>query len=827
MPSSDIVLVLQWWAALFLVGAAAFPLTKRLFRNWFDRGYFFSKAVGMATASYLIYLLGTLHILPFTNLTIVVALGGVFALGMMGVMIRKCHSRESRNLKIPHQVRDDKNRWHFVILVFVEEIFFFGALLFWSWVKAHEPAIRGLEKFMDYGFMQSILNSSWFPSSDMWWAGGFINYYYFGHLVTAVLTKLSGLDLSVTFNLMLATICALTATMSFSIGCQLSVFSSRFSDIGRSVFGLSDVNSGKLKTDKHEADNRKPKTDNRIISIFAGLLTSFLVTFAGNMQTIYAFTKGYVGENVVPFWTIFWRPVEFFSKVGEGMARYWYANATRFIPFTIHEFPSYSFVVSDVHGHVLSIPFVLLAIALLIIIFGQINARDPLAKTVGRTNTTFLQRSLAHYGRIIFYGFILGILLMTNALDGPVYALLLVFVLAAANLKSQTRLTAGQVSNLKNWRETGVILAITAIIMVLTVLPFLMHFQSFATGIGVNCPSAFLANTKIGPFIFEGVEKCQKSPLWMMWLLWGFFWYCGAFLFIRRVWEKGERSPIHKLLSVLFLYGVILIIIPEFFYVKDIYPAHFRSNTMFKLGYQAFILWSIVSAYVIVHFIFQRDNPISNIKNKILNIPALPAGRYIKYQKVRILFFLFLLPQLFLVSIFPIFSVRSYFGELKTYRGIYGLEWLEKEYPDDYAAISWLKYQSASWQINLNDQKSQLPVIVEADGDSYTDYNHVSAFTGVPTIVGWAVHEWLWRGSYDVVVPRREEVRTIYESEDIEAVRAILAQYRVRYVLVGRLEREKFKNLKEGKFWAFGPPVFRSGATVVWEVKEEALSRGY
>ena len=53
------------------------------------------------------------------------------------------------------------------------------------------------------------------------------------------------------------------------------------------------------------------------------------------------------------------------------MERYWYANATRFIPFSIHEFPSYSFVVSDSHGHVLSIPFVLLLIGLLIVLFGM------------------------------------------------------------------------------------------------------------------------------------------------------------------------------------------------------------------------------------------------------------------------------------------------------------------------------------------------------------------------------------------------------------------------------------------------------------------------
>ena len=120
--------------------------------------------------------------------------------------------------------------------------------------------------------------------------------------MTALLTKLSGLDLAVTFNLTLATIFALCLTMSFSIGYQL-VHSSRF------------------------IVHRK-----KIIALISGGLTAFLVTLAGNMQTIYAFTRGYTGEDVAPFWVLAWKASEFWQKLPEGMERYWYANATRFIP---------------------------------------------------------------------------------------------------------------------------------------------------------------------------------------------------------------------------------------------------------------------------------------------------------------------------------------------------------------------------------------------------------------------------------------------------------------------------------------------------------------
>ena len=315
---SDFWIVFQWWGALFLVGAAAYPLTRKLFHDWFDSGYLFSKAVGMAAVTYLVYLGGVLHIIPFTQGAVWGAAGLLF---FLGVLLHKGEKKEKIHPSI----------------FLAEEIFFLAALLFWSWVKGHEPSIHNLEKFMDFGFTKSILDSRFFPAPDMWYAGGTINYYYFGHTVMAVLTRVSGIDLTYTFNLMLAAIFAFTCTMSFSIGVQLLRIRKGMGKIGQ---------------------------------IGGGLLTAFLVTLAGNMQTIYAFTQGYDGENVQPFWKLLWPIGEFISRLPDGLNRYWYANATRFIPYTIHEFPSYSFVVSDVHGHVLSIPFVLLALGLLIAVFG-------------------------------------------------------------------------------------------------------------------------------------------------------------------------------------------------------------------------------------------------------------------------------------------------------------------------------------------------------------------------------------------------------------------------------------------------------------------------
>lgn len=713
----DLILVLGWWVVIATIGLAAFPLASRIFSNWFDKGYALSKALGFGLVTYIVYALGTLHIFPFTTESIILSGLLIFTAGV--VLVGKTVSVHS--LRINQRL---------MVTIVAEEIFFLVSLILWSWVKGHEASIRSLEKFMDYGFTKSVLNSNFLPAPDMWYAGQSINYYYFGHIVMAVLTKLSGIDLAITFNLMLATLFALTSTMSFAIACQLL---------------------------RQRADIALE------LRLGGSLLTSFILTLGGNLQTIYAFTQGYTGDpagGVKPFWELWWPLGQFFQKLPEGLSRYWYANATRFIPFTIHEFPSYSFVVSDVHGHVLSLPFALFSLALLVTFFSGMTKRS--------------------WRNLVLYGFFVGLLLMTNALDGPIYAGLFVICLTATHWK--------------NWkliiRETIVI----ALAAGITALPFLRHFSSFAAGIAINCPPAMLAQTKWGPFLFETVNKCQKSPVWMLLLLWGFFIYCGLYLLLTRLLKKNggfhkKLSHFEWVLVLMFLYSLALIIFPEFFYFKDIYPAHFRSNTMFKLGYQAFIMFSIVSGYAITTTLASRED-----------------HRYIKW--IRRAFFLGLTPLLFLVVIFPVFSVRSYFRELSVYEGLDGIRWLSRDYPDNYNAIAWLNSRTTLSGYT----------IVEADGDSYTEFNQFSAFTGIPTIVGWSVHEWLWRGGFDLVAPRKEQVKIIYESTDIGLTKTLLDQYNVRYVIVGKYERVKYPTLAEWKFNSLGRVAYRSGETVIYAI---------
>jgi uncharacterized membrane protein len=155
--------------------------------------------------------------------------------------------------------------------------------------------------------------------------------------------------------------------------------------------------------------------------------------------------------------------------------------------------------------------------------------------------------------------------------------------------------------------------------------------------------------------------------------------------------------------------------------------------------------------------------------------------------------------------LYPFYAFPSYYpglNKIETYfrsLELDGTAWMKNDLPDDREMILF-------FQENINGQ----PVILEAQGDSYTDYNRVSAYTGLPTVAGWWVHQWLWRGSADIVGQRAPDISTIYESEDIAQTETLLEKYQVSYVIISDQEREKYPNLNEEKFAVLGKKIFTS-----------------
>ena len=108
--------------------------------------------------------------------------------------------------------RDIPGEWRYYLLF----IAVFTAFLI---VRAYNPDINGAEKFMDHGFLASIIRSPVVPPLDPWFAGGNLNvYYYFGHWMMAVPALVAGIPSYILFNLALPTIAALSALNLYGAG---------------------------------------------------------------------------------------------------------------------------------------------------------------------------------------------------------------------------------------------------------------------------------------------------------------------------------------------------------------------------------------------------------------------------------------------------------------------------------------------------------------------------------------------------------------------------------------------------------------------------------
>lgn len=614
--------------------------------------------------------------------------------------------------------------------IFTEELLFLFGLIFLFFIRGFNPAILDLEKFMDAGLMVSYMKSPRLPLEDMWLAGEKVNYYTFGHFLGAVALNFLNLKISLGYNILLAVLMGLVMSQAASLAINL----------------LASI-------------QKKPKT---LYLILAGVLAALLIAFGGNTHLIWYFLKN------------------------KNMINFWYPDSTRFIERTIHEFPAYSFVVSDLHAHVWSLPIVLfLILNIFVWLKGLLAAKKFKFSNLTKQN---------YWRQALVVGAIFGLIVGTSAWDVAIYALLLSVLGVILLFLDFTYLSY---------------LITSALTILLTMLffssPWWLNFVSISEGVKV---------------------AYEHSPLWQLLVLWSghvgmsilslFLWQ----KLLRKAWKnkKFEQLAALVLLVAIIFTAWLLILIPELIYMKDIYPNHPRANTMFKLTFQSLTLMSLVVA-IFTAYLAQFKAVILNFglskKEKfkfwLKNLfKQTTSWKFLIFNKknflllpLKLLTFTFVLAML----AYPYFAYRDYYDRLVAYKGADGLSWLAERYEDDYQAVLW-----------LNHYISGRPVIVEAVGESYTDFARVSTFTGFPTILGWRVHEWLWRGGFDIPSARTEEVRKIYEEPLSEESLILLRQYQVKYIFVGAKEREAYSALDEVGLAQLGQKVFAQGSTYIIEL---------
>lgn len=701
--------VIVWWLGIGVLGVILLPLTSRLFDRFGDRGYLFSKSLGILVFAYMTWLLSSLRVLPFAAATqwlvVIVSAVGVYSFKSNRQLMAELLSGSRLRRKI----------------VF-EELLFLTALFLWSYVRAMKPEVDSLEKFMDLGFVNTIFRTSYMPPMDMWSAGAPINYYYFGQYITAYLSKLTGVSTYIAYNLMMATIFAFALSLGYSI-----------------VYNLA----------------RTFRSVKEWMAHAAGAVSGILLAFAGNLHyLLFGFIVPFLKNNGVTF--------------REDLVirdEYWFTGASRYIGHNppigdrlIHEFPIYSFIVSDLHAHVINIIFVLTVIGLILAVF--------LRKSLDRA-------------MFLSIGFVISMFTMTNFWDVPVYLTVLFITLLYIHFIEE----GFKIQSV--FKAIVPVIAIYAMAQILT-LPFNLNFMNFSNGVGLT-PT--------------------HSQLYQLLVIWGHFLVFFLINLILVTVFKEERNTRSKVegnwltkwirsLQMADAFGLILgfcavglVMITEIVYVKDIYPPpNHRANTVFKLTYQSFMLFALSSGFVFA---------------KLL------AGwkKYVSYKVMTII--------CGLIIIFPImygfYATKQWYGDpfKQPAESLDIMHRYAKEHPGEYEVIMW-----------LNERMEGPGVILEANGDSYTRYGRISMGTGLQTPIGWYVHEWLWHNSAEWVMARNDHVRQIYTGDDVTRTKELIKEYGIEYIVVGDLEFEKYPDTDMDKLLTLGKVAFQRSDITVIDVDE-------
>ena len=843
MGSGDTLNVVWWSMLVFLFGIGVFPLTARIFGKFGTGGFIISQALGIILTSLVIWTFTYMQITRF-NLPCVIGVYAVIAAACWGIK----PLRKAALAKLSEPV--------FVERAVLEETAFVVIFCLMCYFKGFLSEINGQEKYMDYGFILSMLRNDTLPAKDMWLSGNSINYYYFGQFLWALVIKCSMIKPSIAYNIAMCTATALPFAMAFSFGTML------------------------IETAIQHGFHDSP-----IPKYLGGTLTAFAVSIWGNSHSFF-YDPDSIGNNIVPV----------FAKLGCEVGDYknfFYPDSTRYIgynpkitnaggDFTIEEFPFYSYLIGDLHAHVISM-MIVLVIACLMLAFinsaaypngAEMKLKRTLAnlKPGGRLAEEFkLTLSLP----FILSAVLLGVAQMTNYWDFLFYFIFISMASLIVNVRISKVFTDiwGAIYFVMNTAfilsfyllggsDPLLLISLEAILMVFAYLfsvldPCALTRTSFQMSFMFTIAhvTALPFNLKFDMISNSLSRVINNSTVYQLFILWGTHVIIGVVFFVWVLVTKNYRlsggkgkaapsgdvvtedmnhngwaNPVQKFFGTrniadvfvcgIVVVGIMFIIAPEIFYVKDIYTdGYLRSNTMFKFTFAAFIMLSEAMCYAATRLIWFVN------KKGLYSTPALITGF--------VSIILMVIP-----GHYPLAALQQRNDGL-SYTGLDGTTYIEThQSPDFYEEYggnltSYLK--AAEW---FNENVKGSPVICEGYGDSYTDRCIISAYTGLPTVFGWQTHEWLWRyGSivdketaktvedpedlvlHKLIYPRQSDIDTIYESEDPELIRSVINKYDVRYIVLGGLEFSQFDGDNTDLFYdMFGEPVFTYEDLLIFKV---------
>ena len=795
-----------WYVAVFFLGLVAYPMLRLALPGLSDAGYPLARTAGMLLLSYLVWLAGSLRI-PFTRPTIAAALGLLVLLSLLLIYRQRGELRETWRAQ----------RRYFLIV----EGLFLAFFLFDLLIRLGNPDLwhpwKGGEKPMDFAYFNAVLKSTSFPPYDPWYAGGYLNYYYYGFVFVGVLVKLLGITPAVAYNLILPTLFAMIALAAFSLGWNLM--------------------AGGIK-----------EKISKSLQFWIGLAASLGMAVLGNLGTVRMIFQGYQrlaapggvieGAGMLTRWvwairgatqTISGMPLPY--SLGD-----WYWIPSRAIPAPgdvepITEFPFFTILYGDPHAHLYALPITLLVLAFaLSVILSRARWQGALGAAAGFT----------------FGALAIGALRPTNTWDFYPYLALGCIALVYPIL-AYPRLEGSSLPGISKLPETSqrIIRAIAsvALLVVLSAVLFQPFMEWYGQGYNqVNIwqgthtsLTAYL--THWGLFLFaivswmvwetrdwlantplSSLRKLEPYRIWiyaliaLILLLAMILIYMGAgiawFVLTLAAWAGAlllrPGMPDNKRF-VLFLVGtgLVLTLMVEAIVLRGDIG---RMNTVFKFYLQVWSLFSISAAAALGWVVI-----------------ALPGWSPRWRTAWQVAFTL-------LVAGAALFTLMGMMAKIKDRMAIAaphtldGMAFMQSaEYADAWGVMDLSQdYRAVRW---MQENVKGSPVIVEANlRELYHWGSRFSNYTGLPGVVGWEWHQQQQRAltPSSWVSDRIAEVDNFYTTTDLGQAVDFLHKYDVHYIIVGQQERGKYPGQGLDKFPAANGvlwrEVYQDEDTVIYEV---------
>ena len=810
--------LIKWFVLLEILGWIIFPITFKLFQASADKGYSIAKILGLLLWGY-IYWLGNSFQIIENNLS-----GALFALFIIIVvcviLIRKISLTTilewcKQNLKV---------------IVFFDALFLI-AFIGWAIVRAGNPEIVGTEKPMELAFITSIFRSPSFPPSDPWLSNYAISYYYFGYLMVTMIMRVCGTASGVAFNLTISAWFALIAVASSGI-----------------LFNL-------LFLRNPYCDEKKNKSKLLFLSLLAPLLILIISNGEGLLEILHSKGIFWQMNSDAQMTSSVWKwldikeltdppslPLDWIPGRAGGT---WWWRASRVLQdYTLNgqsreiidEFPFFSFLLADIHPHVLSMPFVLLVIYYGFSTF--LKHDNPF-----REKTKFNQ--YLKDPQVWFASFILGGLLFINTWDFPIYfgLFVLIYLIQLVHSLGFTKLVI---------KSLFYISIAIGTISILLYSPFLIGLSSQAGGFipslifrtrGIHFLIMFLPQLLlISWFLIANNKETFFKKSFNLPLMIGIFATISLFLFSliyalipvlgSKVFEflakltgantslrqSNLESAASTLLgifgadnyrdliresiirfanepfTILFLVFIFAICFVGIFHAKkDNEEDTSSGNNEKPVQFAQIIIILGVLLCFIPEFFYLRDqfgwrmNTIFKFYFQGWIFLSLAAAFSIaeilflsKANNKRIISFLMITLILSIGLIYPFFALREKTNSFRNF------DW-SLDGNSYYAKSNLLENDAISFLSSVD-----YGTIAEAVGGSYSNYGRVSKLSGLPSVLGWPGHESQWRGGAAEIGNRESDIKDLFITSNWDFAKSILDRYKIQYVFVGNLEKNTY-----------------------------------